>query len=382
MATELVRTESLKLVCVTFGMFALLGCSKNEPNTEKLNPRLFDGKIAINNPQVLASPDYQIRFPQDHLAHPEYAIEWWYLTANLFDEKGNQYPLQWTLFRFRDQNFRKDATQHPWSDGQRYMAHAKLISAQHNWFEERFARGGVGNVAVELSGEDQSQFSAYIDDWIWQSNTPELLPATLKFTINSHLAIDLSLSAEPNYILHGNQGFSEKLSDGSQASMYYSEPFIRASGTIKKEIDGEKGEIHVAGHAWFDHEWSSQLVDSHSLGWDWFSIHLDDGRKLMLFNMRHAEQGNFWSGTLIESNGNAKHLRPTEIDSKVTKKVIVKGKKLPLEWQITILDQDISLFISPFKNDQWSEGTFEYYEGAIQVSGTVKGTGFIELTGY
>ena len=38
-------------------------------------------------------------FPTDHGAHPDYRIEWWYLTANLEDPAGVQYGLQWTLFR-------------------------------------------------------------------------------------------------------------------------------------------------------------------------------------------------------------------------------------------------------------------------------------------
>ena len=38
-------------------------------------------------------------FPADHGSHPDYRIEWWYLTANLQGEDGTAYGLQWTLFR-------------------------------------------------------------------------------------------------------------------------------------------------------------------------------------------------------------------------------------------------------------------------------------------
>src|ERR1700686_90503 len=38
-------------------------------------------------------------FPADHGAHPDYRIEWWYLTANLKDAQGKSYGVQWTLFR-------------------------------------------------------------------------------------------------------------------------------------------------------------------------------------------------------------------------------------------------------------------------------------------
>ena len=40
-----------------------------------------------------------LTFPRDHGPHPDYRIEWWYLTANLQDADGQDYGLQWTLFR-------------------------------------------------------------------------------------------------------------------------------------------------------------------------------------------------------------------------------------------------------------------------------------------
>ena len=49
-----------------------------------------------------ADPDYRMSFPQDHGTHDQFDIEWWYLTANLQDEAGDPYGLQWTLFRFKN----------------------------------------------------------------------------------------------------------------------------------------------------------------------------------------------------------------------------------------------------------------------------------------
>ena len=44
-------------------------------------------------------PGKSFQFPRDHQAHPDFRIEWWYLTANLMDRQGRQWGLQWTLFR-------------------------------------------------------------------------------------------------------------------------------------------------------------------------------------------------------------------------------------------------------------------------------------------
>jgi len=45
------------------------------------------------------TPGRVFSFPADHGPHPEYRIEWWYVTANLFDKDGIAYGAQWTLFR-------------------------------------------------------------------------------------------------------------------------------------------------------------------------------------------------------------------------------------------------------------------------------------------
>lgn len=45
------------------------------------------------------SPDPIFSFPADHGPHPEYRIEWWYLTATLTGADGLDYGVQWTLFR-------------------------------------------------------------------------------------------------------------------------------------------------------------------------------------------------------------------------------------------------------------------------------------------
>src|SRR5690606_35109036 len=40
-----------------------------------------------------------LEFPRDHGAHDGYRIGWWYITANLVDEAGRDWGMQWTLFR-------------------------------------------------------------------------------------------------------------------------------------------------------------------------------------------------------------------------------------------------------------------------------------------
>ena len=45
------------------------------------------------------TPGKAFAFPADHGPHPDFRIEWWYVTANLTDTGGAAYGAQWTLFR-------------------------------------------------------------------------------------------------------------------------------------------------------------------------------------------------------------------------------------------------------------------------------------------
>src|SRR3979411_2279415 len=96
-------------------------------------------------------------FPLDHGPHPEFRIEWWYVTANLVDAKGAAYGAQWTLFR---QGTQPGGAGEGWANQQCGMAHAAVASAQIPRTSETFARGGIGQAGVE-----PNPLRAWIDSW-------------------------------------------------------------------------------------------------------------------------------------------------------------------------------------------------------------------------
>ncbi len=59
----------------------------------------------------------------------------------------------------------------------------------------------------------------------------------------------------------------------------------------------------MRGVAWFDHEWSSGIVDERAQGWDWVGLNLDDGGALMLFQMRDARDGELWAAAKWRAAG-------------------------------------------------------------------------------
>ncbi|MEM8851342.1 MAG: lipocalin-like domain-containing protein, partial [Pseudomonadota bacterium] len=99
---------------------------------------------------ALPVPDTTFTFPADHGAHPDYRIEWWYLTATLESADGTTYGVQWTLFR---------SALAP-SGPQVWMGHMGVTTPDAHHSGERLARGGIGQAGVE-----PAPFRAWIDDW-------------------------------------------------------------------------------------------------------------------------------------------------------------------------------------------------------------------------
>lgn len=376
---------------LVIGLVVILSLSLNNrgAKSEMEQQPLYGGLIPTQTNELSqVKQGKALRFPADHQPHPNYAIEWWYFTANLSSETGASYALQYTLFRFNQGNKQANA----WANGQMFMAHASLHTPEKHFFAERFARGGQEHVGVS-----SSPLSIRMDEWLWQSRDNNLLPATLSLTVTSNtvdsykndilptkVQIDLRLNSTGPLVLQGDQGFSQKSILGTHASYYYSLPFIQADGTITEEVGKGKQSENVSGNGWFDHEWTSQLLDQQTLGWDWFSIHLDNGTKLMAFRMRLKDSQDFVTGTLINADGTTSTLpqHSLQLQPLGYEQDKIKDKQYPVQWSLSVPQYDIELMISPQKQQQWNEGRFQYYEGAINIKGTHTGRGFMELTGY
>jgi len=327
-----------------------------------------------------------LMLPKDHGSHPAYQLEWWYLTFVLEDNEKREYGLQFTLFRFATAKETQVASS--WSTPQQWMGHASLHAKDEHFFEERLAAGGVGNAFVK-----PAPFNAVIDDWSWQSKSDSPFPATLQFSINNDVDIALSLTAKGPFVKQGDKGYSKKTEDARLRSYYYSQPFIDASGTL----DINDKTFNVKGLGWYDHEWTSHLANSNAMGWDWFSLHLNDGSKLMAFRMHATGTGTgtgtknrgseiYTTASYITASGDKETLALNEIsimpldNEKIA--TLNTERDVPTTWQITIPSKDVDITVSPFKSGQWNSSVFAYYEGRVNVTGTHKGAGFMELTGY
>ena len=326
--------------------------------------------LLVQNGKDVTKPA-RLKFPQDHLAHPEYGIEWWYLTANLTNQNNESLWIQWTLFRVRNQG-----TQNNWANDQFYMAHFSVHSQKNHASREMFASGGVGN--VEVSSE-----VIRINNWQLQK-TPSGLPSNLTVKYwddeqGSEVSIALQLNTESHYLLQGDKGYSLKHPKTDLASYYYSLPHIGATGSVSFS-----GETHsVTGNAWYDHEWSSMFLSQDFTGWTWFSLHLQDNSKLTLFTLLPTQDSAYnesWYGAMMTKDGVTKKLDSAEIVLEELNWQDSALGELPTSWHIKIESLVLDLQLKVKKSQQISPFSIPYFEGAVDVSGSHQGVGFVEMT--
>jgi predicted secreted hydrolase len=332
----------------------------------------FAGLGASADNYAKVTPGKVFAFPADHGPHPDFRIEWWYVTANLVDASGAAYGAQWTLFR---QALAPGAREEGWATQQIFMAHAAVTRTDTHRFAETYARGGVGQAGVNTE-----PFQAWIDSWQMRGldgfNADTISPLELSAQ-GKDFGYTLQLEADRRLVLQGDRGFSKK-SERDQASYYYSQPFFKAKGRLS--IDDRA--VDVTGLAWMDREWSSQPLAPEQTGWDWFALHFASGEKLMLYRMRERNGASFVSGNWILPDGTARQLAPTDIEMTPGTPSDVARRKLPLQWQIRIASLRLSIDCTALNRNAWNGTAFAYWEGPINFHGSHSGVGYLELTGY
>jgi predicted secreted hydrolase len=345
----------------------------------------------------LALAPYTFQFPRDHAAHPGYRTEWWYLTGQLEgrDAPHREYGFQLTLFRVGlDAAWR--ASHSAWAPRELVLGHGALtdVGAQRFYFDERLERAALG-----LAGADPSRLHVWVDDW-------SLIADSAVRVLHAHATLgaragprrgwdqegfDLELAPLGPPVVHGASGVSQKSSGHGNASHYYSFTRLTGAGVVTRGGHREA----VTGTAWLDHEFGTSQLASHQVGWDWFSIQLDDGRDLMLYHLRLRGGGiePLSQGTLVEPGGRIRHLAIADLElTPLTTWVSPRtGGRYPARWRVRVPSAGIDLAVAPRVADQelvtTLSGGVAYWEGAVLVEGRsagrpVRGRGYVELTGY
>lgn len=357
---------------------------------------LIDGSGGddVSASALLAAPDSDIggfqraidiwdwQFPADHGAHPNFQTEWWYYTGNLATEDGRRFGFQFTIFR---RAILPDAAESnsEWRSNQIYMAHFTVTDVAGNRFyhDQRFSRGGA-----ELAGAViDPAYRVWLEDW--QIVSPDDNPQMMVIQADSGVfAIDLTMIQIKPPALQGDNGLSAKSDEPGNASYYYSLTRLDTSGTIR--VNGET--FTVQGASWMDHEFSTSALGDDALGWDWFGLHLDDGREVMVGQIRLTDDSRdpYFGGLLVNADGSTESLDAADftITATGTWTSPHSGAIYPAGWEIVIMLDDgetLSLTLTPLIDDQELHGGgIVYWEGAVRITGDVTGYGYAELTGY
>ena len=341
--------------------------------------------LSTNVPSGFAVADgsRSLSFPQDYGPHEDFRTEWWYYTGNLETPQGRPFGFELTIFRV---GLLPPTTEIPstskWYGRSIYFAHFALSDIQAEKFHafERYSRPGPG-----LAGAQADPYKVWLEDWsiTQKSNGEYRLQAE-----QEGIHLDLTLNDEMGTVLHGDSGYSRKGKDAGNASYYFSQPRLRAEGSIG--VPGKNFPVH--GLAWMDHEFSTSGLDPDQIGWDWFSLQFDDGPALMLYQLRErsGKVSDASSATFIDAQGKAHPIDLSDFKITVADRWQSPHTKAvyPAAWKIQINKPNCLLQAHPLMADQEIHfPVVTYWEGAVQFEGTcdgrdVRGKGYIELTGY
>ena len=323
-----------------------------------------------------------LSFPEDHGPHTDFRTEWWYVTGNVETGEGRRFGFQLTFFRNAAAPAPADRAS-AWNTNQVYMAHFAVTDVQSNEHHafERLARGAMG-----LAGAQPSPFRVWLEDWSLEGAAGGLLPLRLS-AMEAGFGLDLTLQANKPVVLQGDRGFSPKGPEEGNASHYYSYTRLEAQGSVR--IPGAT--MEVSGLAWMDREWGTSVLSEGVEGWDWFALHLTDGREIMFYHLRAAEDrpSGYGGGLLIDTDGTTRMLGRDQLDLEVLDRWAspLDGAEYPSAWRVTVPDERLAVEIVPLVADQEMNVSFRYWEGAVEVRGvwgldSVIGSGYAELTGY
>ncbi|MHA7815822.1 MAG: lipocalin-like domain-containing protein [Pseudohaliea sp.] len=322
----------------------------------------------------------QFRFPEDHNAHPDFRNEWWYFTGQLAAESGERFGYQVTFFRVA---LAPPGPERPsaWAARQLWMAHVAItaIDGGRHWHRERFARDALG-----LAGQQVQPFRVWLEDWTLSGGDGGRFPWQLAIETD---AFELALSLEPLRapVLQGDGGLSQKSAEPGNASYYYSITRLATRGTIT--VAGEAKT--VTGQSWLDREWSTSALGDGQAGWDWFSLQLDSGADLMLYQLRRKDgSSDPHSGGLLLTGDNRR--RPLGVRDFRLQPLrwwrAESGARYPVAWGVELPAAGLALEVEALLDDQAMATAVRYWEGAVEVrdpdSGEIVGRGYLEMTGY
>ncbi|CAN5704294.1 lipocalin-like domain-containing protein [soil metagenome] len=330
-----------------------------------------------------ALPGYVFSFPKDHVSHDQFKTEWWYYTGHLESKDKKHYGYELTFFRTGVDNLPVSKSS-PWDVKDIFLAHFAITDENNKTFHyfEKLNRSGLNSAGAKLDHyyvfNENWSVEQLGDRFVLKADTPDF-------------GLHLILNSAKQPVVHGQNGVSQKASCKGCASHYYSMTRLKSEGYVY--LKGQA--VPVTGTSWMDHEFGSNQLTAEQVGWDWYSVQLDNNTELMLYIIKKADNAidANSSGTIIFPDGSSKHICQSEFTIKTARnwKSPHTGGLYPMDWTISVPSQKLNLTLVPSLDDQElstakSTGV-SYWEGATSVKGQlngkeVTGQAYVEMTGY
>ncbi len=341
-----------------------------------------------HSPLALALARRTLEFPRDHGAHPDFRIEWWYLTGCLNTATGAaSHGFQVTFFRSRvpsTQQLRSKL-----AAKQLVFAHAAVtdVGSGKLLHDQRIARSSglpPGANVVDVATTGTQTTSVVLKDWSLLRQGDRLQARAIAENFDLHL----DLQATQPLLLQGDQGLSRKGPQPDQASYYYSQPQLQVTGSIG--VKGTQLTILGGSTAWLDHEWSQQILHPNAVGWDWIGINLFDGGALTAFQLRTRVGAALWNGGSYRAKGaSSRSFGPGEVAfiAGRTWQSPLSAAVYPVEWSVRtpVGRFTVRAVIDPQELDSSSSTGAIYWEGLSELrdhDARLVGRGYLEMTGY
>ena len=359
-------------------LLLIAGCSPGEPPrtggaevSGLLGGDAAEGFERAYGPRVFS-------FPGDHGVHPGFRSEWWYITGNLDSEEGRRFGFQVTFFRFAMSPPPAESRASGWAADHLWMVHVAVTDAQgrRHHAEERLAREALG-----LAGGGGEPFQVWLEDWRLKGGDAGF-PRDLLLD-GKDVGLRLSFDPVRAPLLQGVDGLSQKGPEPGNASYYYSITRLQTRGELRL---GDS-RFQVSGLSWLDREWGTSALGKDQVGWDWFSLQLNDGTDLMYYRLRTraGEADPHSAGTLLFENGEKRRLGPADMVLKPRRWWISpRGTRYPVSWDVTVRPLNKTLTVTGLLDDQEMDLSVVYWEGAVDVldGGKPVGRGYLEMAGY
>lgn len=355
------------------------GCTEqSEKNSNRLSVAEAMGDFDTTG-YLRATEPRDFVFPQDHGPHLGFRTEWWYITGNLETTKGKKFGFQFTIFR-NEMSPEIAGNENNWATNQIFMGHFAITDIDNGnfYYDERFSRGSAG-----LASAESKPLRIRIEDWELSAlnDTVSKIPQMQLTAKTSEFGIKLNLKSVKPPVLQGDRGLSQKSAEPGNASFYYSLTRLEATGNLRIK----ENEFEVRGYSWMDREWSTSALGDDQEGWDWFSLQLDDNREIMYYQLRKKDGSidQYSKGIFVNRDGSSRLLKFGDVNLDVINNWTSKtGSTYPSRWKLSIPSENISLEIIPAMLDQELDVSVKYWEGAVTISGSHSGRGYVELTGY